>query len=329
MTNNTAINAIDLAKLIDADFETNLEGIFEAAAKKAQGPLVMLAEMNRVFGDLLANFPVPDSPWNPQSNVVTDKYERSLKTDDGKKVIKGSWYADFYAATHRGAKVYQELDQISLAITKPEDVAKEYSDLKQLTKSQLEARRNVLRQKKTLGPTMIKKAVKIYQQMALVMQAASEGKLKATVEIMTDDNGEISRAPTPIVVYDPNKTTSTKVVSVGTFLSYDVDKAIRDGGTVQDLWGTAGSSSETGSNDTGPIATFDIKVANFKEYIVDGLNFMEGNGGINTAHLANAMKKWDEAAILSFGDFAAEITNLYNVVKDRYIAISAKKQNAA
>jgi hypothetical protein len=322
-TDNVTLNSNQLAGMIDAEFEASFEELFEASAKKIRGPLVILAELNRVFGDKLVYFPVPDSPHDPKSNVLTDKYETKVKTDDGYKTLKGSWYKDFYMGTHRGARMGKEIEAIGLAISKPTDVPAEYRDLNKLTKNELESRRKALRQNTTYAVNLIKRAMKVYQQMALI----NEKLPKIGVEFLTGEDGNVSMSPVPIVVFNKDKMIESKVISVGTLISYDVDKALRDGGSVQDLWATAGSGEgdSGGANDSEPETSFDITVAKFDDLVAELQNFLEGNGGINMAHLSNAIKKWDDSSILSLGDLCSEFQTIYNMIQPRYEKLATAK----
>lgn len=309
-----------MAEKIDDQFESELDIIFVAGETQKKGPVKILGELLRIYGaEQLGEWPIPDSEWNPESNYPTDKYERKVAGKE--KPLKGSWYNDLFNETRMGRHYDGAVKAIQSArADKMDEVPKEFEQYKRLTKAELSAEESRWRNRQTMGRNLIKKAMKVHFQMLHIQEQLP----KVSVSFLVDDDGNIKSTPTPIVVANASQLAEAKAVSVGTFLGYDVEAAKADGGTVKDLWATAGGSSKDDTNGDEE-HNFHITVKTFDSLMGELATFFEAGKGVNLVSLRTEMSKWDDHSILSFGDAIAELNSIYtsDAFQKRYVPLAS------
>jgi len=289
--NAMASRALALADELGKDevFGVIVDENIEAAAKKKRGPVNMFLTLVRVFGDRIKDFPVPGSSAKDKDigNKPYDKYTVSV-TVAGKKVNRpGSFYSDVRDRTPRG----KQLLEIIAACEKREGVSKGNPTV-------LADKNKAIDDLKTYREQLVKGVRMAIQWMAI--EAAKTEKtlfVEPSLQWKDKDKGEIYPTNTPIILAKTTDRSPGEQLSVDQFLALDVAKAIKLGGTLENLM----STSTRGANNTDDevtkienVETADDVLAAFVIFLNDRTNLTKWRSYLE--------KKENEDALLSFGD---------------------------
>jgi hypothetical protein len=149
---------------------------------------------------------------------------------------KGSWYADWAMTlpwVQQARKDYDYfVDQLAKTPTTPRR-----AEHKGWSRSRLIGERDLAKERTNNPTTDVRKVIRIMAQLDAVNAMPKCGAFFQADE--TKGTYEITSNQVPIVVYDKNNIMLGDPVTITTFLSYDVAKAIKLGGTYDNLISTA------------------------------------------------------------------------------------------
>lgn len=257
----------DMAASVAEDFsEKTLEYIGKFIAIKQEqtrGPAAMALRLTADHGsDAIVDWPEPGSKEGSTGNRLPDKFTTTYIVDGVNKRKPASFYSLVVADTDRGVSIglaIAELDQIEkLAEPSPQwvDAYGEDKDAKEMwlkykayTKAERAQERARLVNDRTNFRGLVVKGTRVVKHMAKVNAMSKVGVTFAYEPKKTNDKDEervLKNTPAIVVLYskgeqggafDPTADVST--CTIDTFLSYKVDTAIANGGSLKDLIATA------------------------------------------------------------------------------------------
>jgi len=258
--------AIKCGKVWDVALIDTMQEDIEAGKQAKAIPFHTLDNLIRLFGDaapsneyknLMSKWPIVDSEDTKEHPMVA-------RFDDDKPAkykhfnVTTSKYEDrdFYFLqfdySPLGVKINAEIDEIDKVTNKNTDAKDPW-----LTMSDYDrvARRKELVSDKNEGRKALKRAVKVYHQVAAV-----NGCHKLVAKLRRDDNGNIKRQD-PIFIYEKDDPTKAKAVDMNTFLSYVPAKVDAENASLADLVKTKPVKAPSGKNkQTGGAPAADPKV---------------------------------------------------------------------
>lgn len=315
-TNTTAGVAIyqkraaQFADLIshDDDAMEYISVVMDANQEVKVGPLVMRNHLIRVLGDKFPELPVPGS----EGGNNPDKYPVP-----GKKA-KGSVVKDLFSELPPGKALLTDLDGISKALVSSTETPAKWKAPKfeggmvQLKKTQAK-----LKQRYSAGLRVVSTAIAFEFQWQKLQEFAS-----VKSELSDDPNDPQTY---PVAIFNVKKMTEFKVMSIGAFLSLDLDAAAEKGGSYTDVTETTRRGAYDDESDEG-IKNFD----EFEERVTDVTNFLEKLMGDKAMQTALYRRLNDPAAdhlIATIFALSAELDKITS--KDGLAARAAKIEATA
>lgn len=278
---NAPVRKLALTFVDDLSEETNadIEATLDAKEVVKRAPLAVLADLERDHGDDLDAFPTvdagkPDKDGNipiPAGNNP-DYYSIPGGTDSkGNRItIKGSFYADYADNTVPGKAITRRIAGIDAAEAGKSDAPAVY---KRMTKDERTSAKARETQRRSDLRAIIKRAMKVYQQMRRLDEMPAIGWRVQMQEVRdtagnvqwveaeegqkADDKGRAldehgapipvmapMNTPKPMVIYNKAQPERPTVLSISTFLALDVQKAKANGGKMADLLETTTRGSD-------------------------------------------------------------------------------------
>lgn len=302
----------DYAKKCDEHFTLETDEFLNRKEAVQIGALPTAFELLRMFGDDgIAALPIVGSTKDSGKNNW-DVYETTETKDDGSTVTREhSVIADLAYASPNGVAIDTEITRINAALAKKEDAPDKYKTLSDVEQKSKKAR---LTQRRSNLRALWQRSIRIIQQMVRFSEMNTLDVRVFTTPVKPDSgliylvpgeqsyNGKpeyLVNVPKPFILGevdpDTNRVTEKTSVSISTFLSYDVQKAIDNGGKFSDLLATAGRKPKDGAPTTLKPITGESKAgeywAELEAYYCDP---KDGNNRV-----AKLMATKNDAAFLS------------------------------
>lgn len=334
-------------KVADALSEDTMDDIADYITSKqdaARGPVTVCIDLQRDFGDEILNWPTPGSKESDTNNP--DKFTLSVVVDGDTKKKPASFYSLVFDSTKRGKRIAANVAAIDAAEKGSADApafftelhgkeaAALYASYKRMTKAERTAERARETQDKTNARGVLVKAVKVTQQMARINSMEKVG-VRFFMVTTKDEDGVtdikvLKNTPKPIVIYDKTEAANATPVSVDTFLSYDVDTAKANGGTMGDLTETAGRDGSGGTPQAGgkgqvPRIT---SVEQFEGYTAEYAAYLQSEAG-KANMLKSVAGKNPELMIQSLCEIADALDSITTKLRPKYEAILEAKATKA
>lgn len=279
--------AFEFAKKLDKECEGALDTAI-ANKEAVKMDIIFLREhLLRCFTkeELLAA-PYPDTkPVDELGNKINnpDKYTAYIKVDGEWKKKPRSFWRDTFELTHIGQRLSAERALIKAGKDGKKDAPKKYVGLSDAERQSEDAR---YAQNETDGVGILKRAFKMIlaewsvndnmDKVGVRLARVMRRDPKTGSPVLGADGKtpiyDVRRSPKPVIIYDKTTEGEGKAVSIGTLISFDVHRALADGGTMGDLLATAGNGAEEehGGEGDGSL-TFET----FPNAAADLLNFFE------------------------------------------------------
>lgn len=241
-----------------------------------RGPIILCNDMMADYGiEAIASWPEPGSKAGETGNEQPDKFTMSQTVDGVTKKKPMSYYSILFDSTKKGREIALGLRAVDMAdkgeANGPEGYDVEsFKQLKRVFPVDRKAERATLSQARTDARNALIKGVQILKQWARVEQMEKVG-----VRWSMKDSGEkypadyenealrgkpimvLRNTPKPVVLWNKLEASEATAVSVDTFLSYNVEAALKNGGGIGDLAETAsrdGSAGEANAGAAGQVA---------------------------------------------------------------------------
>lgn len=271
--NMTGANASPLrsASIVDAaekaaselseETETHLADFAAANEEKGAGAVIACLDLVEDFGDEVVNLPIPGSTAKDAGNHTPDKFTREVIVGGEKKNKPASFYSIMFDATKQGQILLATIAAIDASETGDEAKAENYfkfypkgtpacrwDEYKAYDKEDRAGERGRVAQSRTNRRNVMVKGVRLAMKYAAVN--AMPG---CDVQFALDSEGNPKRQPKPVIISDkPWLPTSKRVlVSTDTFLSMDVNAALKAGGKLSDLQATVSREGSGGTPTAG------------------------------------------------------------------------------
>lgn len=326
--------AIDLASHVDAGFTAAIDTITYAKETVVSGAIMIEQELRRVFSkEDLASFPIPDSVNSAESPTNNpDKYKAPTPTKDGTvRNSPRSFYNDLFEEMPSGKNIRKQLTGISAAINETNEAPAEY---KRMSKGERKAEQALWQGRVITGRNLIKRAMKLLLQWDRIKSELPKVAIQYVVKTDKDGNESVIRSPKPIMVYDPANPVDMNVYSVTSFLSFKPDVALAKGGTVKDLWETAGRQGGEGQGDENGgkvVVKVGMGMDDTDKVIATMAHQWDPEDADGRKRLAAFKKhltakdkagKMNEDLILSFGDFMMAADEAWTEIEPIYAKLS-------
>ena len=320
---------IELASKADAALLATLEGEIAAKIKSKTGALHVLVGMIHSHGIAAINaMPLVGSHKNTSNNYDEyDVFETNTKGEQKKKTR--SQFANYYDATTLGRKDYQMITLLADAKTdNPKaDTKSQMAALykgKPMSSADLDSEHGYWQTHRSEGRNLIKRSMKLHQKIAYVRENMPKVDVRfALLDYQANGGGDKSitldnlrKTNKPIIVFEKQPPYSAWSKSIGTFLSFDVAKAIRDGGNAGDLV----NSATRKSNKQTTLAPKIADVKQFGEYAAEMSAFADPTGS-HYRTLATVM-----ADVKTDGAFVLSVSRLSNYLES--LCVKAEKRIA-
>jgi hypothetical protein len=329
---------IELAGKADAELIACLDAQIEHKLNSKTGALHVLVGMIHAHTEaVIKDMPIVGShKKDVGANGNYDEYDEQVTNSKGEQKKKTrSSFSDYYDATTLGRKDYEMITLLADAKAdnpKADTLAAikaRYGKI--LPKADLNSEHGYWTTRRTEGRNMVKRAVRLFQKIAYVRETLP--KVDVRYALLDYDKpialDNLRKTNLPIIVFEKKPPHSAWAKSIGTFLSFDVDKALKDGGTASDLVASA-TRAGNGGSDTDTVAIRDVK--QFGSYCAELAAYLDPlKGGYDTVVKALGSKSVDPALILSIGDAAETLEALKTKIEKAYQDLSAQRaeRNAA
>jgi hypothetical protein len=321
-----------------------------ATTKEAErmGPVQMFNFLVTHYDDDEADcIPVVGSRQGQTGNKPYDRYSQEVMTDQGKKVIPGSWFTDVIRSTHEYQMVQERIDYLS-DVTQtdcPEDIRKMGTGERATEKARLTQRKTDMRTALTKGAMLLHHV----REIETISPETVTIKLPIRTEYVLDGKGEKVKIPgtnefeTRDVVYgnnirliDPSKELEDRVLNVNQFTALKPDK-VQGAITIASLEAT-GARAPKGKR-KGKGTKIDIPVPATVEQLLHHFNVLataldteSEQGKMLSAKVLAACategEKGDDV-VETIGDFITAMDdNIWTVINARYSAIKTAKAKA-
>lgn len=309
--------------------------LFSIAKRKEEegkGPIEMVLFLEQTYSDEEGhNIPQVGSKQGETGNKPFDRYTSELKTEQGIRKVPGSWFTDAVKSTDEYGSLNQRRDWLKQGQGEgvPRDILEMSSSAKLMEKVRIDRFIANMRTGLTRG------AMLMHQMDAINSMNPERVKAKLPIYPEKDANGKevLVVRGNLIRITDPSGIIAEdEVVTVGSFLQYDADKAAKDldKGTIVSLKATASKapkkSKATGTAPTVP-ATLE-QVLTLFNVLASGLDNGTDQGvKLSAALLAACAKDGPEGdeAVISIGNVAMAVDSVWNVIGTRYATIMARK----
>lgn len=230
--------------------------LFSIAKRKEEegkGPIEMVLFLEQTYSDDEGhNIPEVGSKQGETGNKPYDRYTTEIQTEQGKRKVPGSWFTDAVKSTDVWATLNQRRDHVKTGQGEgvPRDILEMSTSARAMEKVRIDrfianmrtglTRGAMLMHQmdriNTMNPERVKAKLPIYSE------KDADGKERLVVR------GNLIRItdPSGIIAED-------EIVTVGSFLQYDADKAMKDPdkGTIVSLKATASKAPKKKSGTTG------------------------------------------------------------------------------
>lgn len=323
IASNEIVNkAEEYAGRVSEDTEADLAEYAADKENVARGPIVACNDLVDDFGDLLLDFPEPGSKEGATGNRLPDKFTRTVTIDGQPKKKPASFYSILFDGTLQGRTILSQiaaLDAVKNGQAMPDKFSPElWQTYAEYGSDEILQERARLAQSRTNRRNVLVKGVRLAMQMARVNRMELVGAKTATKKV--NDEDVIMNTPKPIIIYDKPWTVDSKttLVSVDTFLAYDVDKAIAAGGKRGDLTVTASRDGSAGGGGDDKKKNTVPEIAN--------RNMLEGFIASLATKVGTQAGK-AEIAQLAAGDHARDVIISLCIIADATDSIVTKNRH--
>lgn len=220
-----------------------------AMTKQAErmGPIKTMLFLETHFSDEEgAAIPIVGSKQGETGNRPYDRYTSEVKTADGTRKVPGSWFTDVVKSTARWATLSQEIEYLDQG--QGEGVPPHI--LSMSTGQRAERKAEIRQLIADMRTGLTKGAMLFHQCEAIRKMNPDKVAIKLPILTQKDKDGNPVQVVTGnlIRLMDPSKELEDEVVTVGSFLQYDADKAALDPdkGSIKSLKATATKAPKKG-----------------------------------------------------------------------------------
>lgn len=316
--------------------------LFSIAKRKEEegkGPIETLLFLSKHFSDEEGhNIPVVGSKKEDSGNKPYDRYTTTVKTADGERKVPGSWFTDVVKSTDVWAELNQRREWVKQGQGEgvPPDIIALSTGERAVEKKRIDTFIANMRTALTKG------AMLMHQVDAINAMNPERVKVKLPIYEEKGPDGK----PVEVVrgnwirLQDPSGITAEdEVLSVGSFLQYDADKAAKDPdkGTIASLKATASKGPKkkpTGTATAYVVPSNVEQVITLFNCLASGID-QEGDAGekLYAALLTKASGKDADAreTRISIGKVALALDSLWTVIRPAYMldVEAAAKANVA
>ena len=312
------------AALWSPDLIADIETSWTAKETLQMSPLEYMADIEAMYSEdteALELLPVPGSKEVKGSNTPYDKYSYSVPNDKGgKRNVNGSFYGDAFDASAPGKIVAEHIED--LAAADRNTTTKTNAAYIAMTKFERQTERAMWAQRRTTAIDNMRDGIGCIKQFAAFDTLTLVG---ASIVTKVDGDGDkvmaVSRLPIRIYKIemvkgkDKKETplhTTMAVVSIGQFLTYDVEAAKENGGTYEAIVATATKGPKDGK---------DGKPLNLEGYEASaGLmaGYLEKNENLSLIYRKLNTKPLDEAFLRSQCDLFVLLKPIYDKYHVQY-----------
>lgn len=323
-----------------------------ASTKEAErmGPVQMFNFLVTHYSDDEAEaIPVVGSREGKTGNLPYDRYSSEVQTEQGKKVIPGSWFTDVIRSTHEYEVVQERIDYLKNVTLPgcPQDIIKMGTGERATELARLNQRKSDMRLALTNGAML-------YHQVRTIETMLPEKiaiKLPIRTEFVLDEKGEKIKIPgtneyeTRDVVYgnnirliDPSKELEDRVLNVNQFKALKPE-AIKGTVDIASLEATGARAPKTPGG-KGKSSKIQVPIPATVEQLLNHFNILStaldadsDAGKMLNAKILSACavegEKGDDV-VETIGDFITAMDdNIWTVINARYAAIKTAKSKAA
>lgn len=314
------------------------ELLFSIAKRKEEegkGPIEMVLFLEQTYSDEEGhNIPEVGSKQGETGNKPYDRYTTEIQTEQGKRKVPGSWFTDAVKSTDVWASLNQRREWIKQGQGEgiPRDILEMSAGQRAMEKVRIDRFIANMRTGLTKG------AMLMHQLDAINSMNPERVKATLPIRLIKGDNGRSTQEVygNLIRITDPSGITQEdEIVTVGSFLQYDADKAMKDPdkGTIISLKATASKAPKkkapTGKEYTVP-ATLE-QVLTLFNVLASGLDNGTDHGKkLESQLLAACAKEGKEGdeAVISVGNVCLAADNIWTVINTRYNTIMAQRAAA-
>ncbi len=312
MSENMKAVAIVLGRkaAANAAFVAAIDSGIAAKEETQKGALHMYLKAVALFGAEMSKFPEPDSTAKDSNYPAKYPiYVSDPKTGESKETT-GDFYFDLFETMPQGVRITKEIEGIDLAVAggKAGPIPEQYEGW---TNVQLSSQRKRLVGQRTTGRGLLKRTFKLAFQQSAV--AALPGVIVELVMDKDKDGKEtVSNSTYPIAVFNKEKVTDFRTLSVSSFLSLKPKVALDKGGTFAALIGTMGRNA----ND--PALGIKVDAKNVESVIAGLAHFAEANIGLIAKAVNTKEAKDSDDLVLSLHDMVHALQPILAATKNRY-----------
>lgn len=318
--------AMAFARKGGAAFGALLYSIAKRKEEEGKGPIETLLFLSNHFSDEEGhNIPVVGSKKGETGNLPYDRYTTEVKTADGKKNVPGSWFTDVVKSTDAWAELNQRREWVRQGQGEgvPPDILAMSTGERAVEKKRIDTFINNMRTALTKG------AMLMHQVDAINAMNPNRVKVKLPIYLEKGSDGnmvDVVRGNL-IRLQDPSGITAEdEVVSVGSFLQYDAEKAAQDPdkGSIASLKATAskGPKKKAATTVTYTVPTNIEQTITLFNCLASGLDQESETGEKRYAELLTKASGKDKDARetrISIGRVALAIDSLWTVIRPAYM----------
>lgn len=303
-----------------------LYSIAKRKEEEGKGPIEMVLFLEQTYSDEEGhNIPQVGSKQGETGNKPYDRYTSEVKTAEGTRKVPGSWFTDAVKSTDTWAELNQRREWCKQGQGEgvPRDILEMSTSQRAMEKTRIDKFIANMRTGLTRGSMLM-------HQLDAVNSMNPE-RVKAKLPIYTEKNSEGKEVQVVrgnlIRITDPSGITAEdEIVTVGSFLQYDPDKAAKDPdkGTIVSLKATASKAPKKKQQ----TATTYVQPTNVEQVLTlfnvlaSGIDQEEDSGEkLYAALLTKAAGDGVEAreARISIGKVCLACDSLWTIIRPAYM----------
>jgi hypothetical protein len=265
----------------DAEFIAALDYVANLRGETQKQPRVILAELKRIFGPMLDGVPRMDSKEG-DGNEAFNEYTYHVTVDGERKAKKGTWLADFYETLPQASIYYLRKELI--AECNAGNAKPNYSDkalqvhadeIYSMIPEQRVAEKNKISNRITAERNAIRDAINLFYVWHDI-----ENMPEVMIDwLYVDKNAPVDKrvirdTPKPVKVWSKSDIDNFEYYSIATLITLDPAKAMKAGGSMDNLKATIGRGRKGG--DGTKTSKFKIEtVSDLEDAIIGIAQFKE------------------------------------------------------
>lgn len=312
--------------------------LFSIAKRKEEegkGPIEMVLFLEQTYSDEEGhNIPEVGSKQGETGNKPYDRYTTEIQTEQGKRKVPGSWFTDAVKSTETWAELNQRREWLKQGQGEgvPRDILEMSAGQREMEKVRIDRFIANMRTGLTRG------AMLMHQLDAI--NSMNPERVKATLPVRAE-KGENGRSVQVVYgnlirITDPSGITQEdEIVTVGSFLQYDADKAMKDPdkGTIVSLKATASKApKKKAGTATAPTVPATLEqVLTLFNVLASGMDNTTDHGKKMESQLLSLLAKEGvegDEAVIAVGHVCLALDSVWTVISDRYDRITRAKAAA-